>query len=342
MTLARSPNGMLDVEKARRYLAQSTDLEQIKQLRDKAEAITRYKRAQGAADESMARASVIARAAERRIGELLEAMPKNVGARAGGKKATPRGSVVEPRDSTPTLRDHGISKGQSHRYQTEASVSERDFDKLAEESIKKRKPLTANTLLGVAKLKQKVELAAELNARPVPTPEGRFHVIVIDPPWQYGARAEDTTHRGRNPYPDMPLEAIKALPVGERAEDNCVLWLWTTNAFMRAAYECLDAWGFAEKTILTWAKDRMGTGDWLRGQTEHCVMAIRGRPTVLLTNQTTLLNAPLREHSRKPDEFYALVEALCPGTKLEMFAREPRAGWRAWGAEDTKFERKSA
>lgn len=100
----------------------------------------------------------------------------------------------------------------------------------------------------------------------------------------------------------------------------------------------LDAWGFAEKTILTWAKDRMGTGDWLRGKTEHCILAVRGAPHVNLTNQTTLLTAPLRDHSRKPDEFYALVEALCPGSKLEVFARQQRPGWVVWGAESEKFD----
>ncbi|MGA2513319.1 MAG: MT-A70 family methyltransferase, partial [Candidatus Limnocylindrales bacterium] len=91
--------------------------------------------------------------------------------------------------------------------------------------------------------------------------------------------------------------------------------------------------GFEPKTILTWAKDRMGTGDWLRGQTEHCLMCVRGHPTVTLTNQTTLLHGPMREHSRKPDEFFTLVESLCPGSKLELFAREARPGWAAWGAE---------
>jgi hypothetical protein len=64
----------------------------------------------------------------------------------------------------------------------------------------------------------------------------------------------------------------------------------------------------------------MGTGDWLRGKTEHCILAVRGQPTVTLTNQTTLLDGPVREHSRKPEEFYALVEALCPGSKVELFA----------------------
>ena len=96
----------------------------------------------------------------------------------------------------------------------------------------------------------------------------------------------------------------------------------------------LSAWGFEHKTILTWAKDRFGFGDWLRGQTEHCIMAVRGNPTTTLTNQTTLLTAPMRAHSQKPEAFYAIVESLCPAPAyLELFARQARRGWTAWGAE---------
>ena len=121
-----------------------------------------------------------------------------------------------------------------------------------------------------------------------------------------------------------------------------VLWLWCTNAFMREAYQCLDAWSFKEKTILTWDKEKIGLGDWLRNVTEHCIMAVRGHPVVSLTNQTTIIREKRREHSRKPEAFYSLVEALCPGSKLEMFARQSRRGWASWGAESEKFGAEAA
>lgn len=177
----------------------------------------------------------------------------------------------------------------------------------------------------------RAQRAAEIVAEPPPLPTGPFRVIVADPPWNYSNRADDATHRARNPYPDMSIEDICALPVGDLAADDAVLWLWTTNAHMFQAFSVLAAWGFEQKTILTWVKDRMGTGHWLRGQSEHCLLAVRGYPTVLLMNQTTVLHGPLREHSRKPDEFYALVEALCPGSKVELFARQVRDGWVAHG-----------
>ena len=188
-----------------------------------------------------------------------------------------------------------------------------------------------------AKVERKHALAAEIRGEPPPAPTGPYRVIVADPPWRYDKRAEDPTHRGANPYPDMTTAEICAIRVEEFAHQDCILWLWTTNAFMRDAFAVLDAWGFSEKTILTWAKQKMGVGDWLRGQTEHCILATRGHPVATLTNETTLLTADTREHSRKPDDFYALVERLCPGSKVEMFSRETRPGWAVWGAETGKF-----
>src|SRR5260370_19285522 len=177
---------------------------------------------------------------------------------------------------------------------------------------------------------QKEAIVAQIKREPLPTPKGPFRVIVIDPPWPY------RTGRWR-PYPDMSLGEIKALPVANLAHGDCMLWLWTTNAFMREAFECLDALGFESRTILTWVKDRMGLGEWLRGQPEHSILAVKGKHGVTLSSQTTALSAPKREHSRKPSEFYVLVESLCPGNKLEMFARETRPDCQAWGAETDFF-----
>lgn len=170
-----------------------------------------------------------------------------------------------------------------------------------------------------------------------PQPQGPFRVIVADPPWSYDNRADDAAHRAANPYPSMPLDDIKALRVGDIAEDDSILWLWTTNAHLPVAFEVIRAWDFEYKTMLTWVKDRMGTGDWLRGQTEHCLMCVKGRPVVTLSNQTTVIHGPLREHSRKPEEFYRMVETLCPGSKLDYFARELRDGWACYGNDTTKF-----
>jgi N6-adenosine-specific RNA methylase IME4 len=181
------------------------------------------------------------------------------------------------------------------------------------------------------KLKVRTQ-AEELSKEPPPLPTGPFRVIVVDPPWHYGLRDRDPSSRSVAPYPTMSMETIKKLDVAALAADDCVLWLWTTNAHRQFAFDVLRAWGFQYETILTWVKNKMGTGVWLRGQSEQCLFARRGRPLVNLTNQTTIIHGSVREHSRKPEEFYQMVEALCPGSKVELFAREARPGWAAHGS----------
>ena len=140
----------------------------------------------------------------------------------------------------------------------------------------------------------------------------------------------------------MELAEIKNLPVENIVSDDAILWLWVPNAHLPDAFEVITAWGFQYKTALTWGKNRIGVGDWLRGQTELCLFAVRGKPTVSLTNQSTLLKADVREHSRKPEEFYSLVESLCPGSKVELFARTQREGWVSHGDQATLFSENRA
>jgi N6-adenosine-specific RNA methylase IME4 len=172
----------------------------------------------------------------------------------------------------------------------------------------------------------KIARQAELiRAEPPPLPgQGPYRVIVADPPWPYEVRSEDPSHRASYTYPQMSIAAICALPVGAIAAQDAILWLWTTNHHMREAFAVLDAWRFQQKTILTWGKPQIGQGDWLRSQTEHCLMAVRGKPVVTVSNQSTLLCAPkrIRGHSVKPIEFYAFVESVCPAPRYaDVFSR---------------------
>jgi N6-adenosine-specific RNA methylase IME4 len=277
--------------------------------------------------------------------ELALTLEPLIAARAKAKQRLSRGrgrqkglTDLSNLSSTNTRREiakaAGISEGTIDKARVIAArAPEAVKEKLrrGETTIDKEHKAIVQTERKAAQI-AKIETAAAL-------PDGLFDVIAADPPWAYAKRAEDATHRGAAPYPSMTVEEIAALPVGGRASADCILWLWTTNAFMEQAYSVARAWGFEVKTILTWVKDRMGTGDWLRGQTEHCLMAVRGRPAVNLTNQTTFLRGPLREHSRKPDEFFALVDVLCVGRKCELFAREQRPGWAAFGAELDQFAR---
>lgn len=218
----------------------------------------------------------------------------------------------------------------------------------AVEAIKRSKKIPAakkERFLGrIAQLEERVKLA-------LPILEETYQVIVCDPPWYYELRSDDKTHRNKIDYPPMKLKDILKLPIPKLSDrQGCVLWLWTTNNHMGDAFKCLDKWGYELKTILTWEKvtkagePHLGTGHWLRNCTEHCLLGVRGEVSSFshqktLTNQPTILRARRRQHSRKPEEFYKLVETLSPdATKLEMFARQTRQGWQSWGNEVNKFD----
>jgi N6-adenosine-specific RNA methylase IME4 len=158
-----------------------------------------------------------------------------------------------------------------------------------------------------------------------PLPKGTYRTLVIDPPWQYESQ--------RATYPTMSLDQLKALPVSKLLGAEAFAWVWTTNAMIEEAFACVRAWGLQPKTMLTWAKDRPGTGHWLMGQTEHALFCVRGSPKMTSIGASTLLQAPSRNHSEKPEAFYDLVEKMCPGPRLDMFARSKRRGWTSWGAE---------
>ena len=199
--------------------------------------------------------------------------------------------------------------------------------------------MTANEAYKEIKKKEREEYidkqVEEIQSNKFLPPLGTFEVIVIDPPWQYGTKYDPDGRRAANPYPEMSLEEIGNINLP--ASDDCILWLWTTHKFMRHSFDLLDKWGFRDVAIVTWIKNRMGLGSWLRSQSEFCIMAVKGSPKVNLTNQTTIVYGAMREHSRKPDEFYEFVDGLCTGYKLDYFSREKRDGWVVFGNDTEKF-----
>jgi len=173
----------------------------------------------------------------------------------------------------------------------------------------------------------------ELQKTAIEKPTGLFDVIVIDPPWNYGTdeNYNPESFRGTTPYVTMSLEEIKniKLPIKE----DCVLWLWTTNTFLPECYPLLKEWGFELKSMVTWDKQHIGTGKWLRSKTEHCLLAIRGKPFFNNTKWSTLISEKRTEHSAKPEIFYKMVDEICAGRKLDYFARKKRDGWDVYGDE---------
>lgn len=131
----------------------------------------------------------------------------------------------------------------------------------------------------------------------------------------------------------MSARDICALPVASLAADNAHLWLWSTNASRPAAFEVMESWGFTYRSILTWIKPNYKLGVYLRTQTEHLLLGIRGKAPIQFRGQGTWFYAPRQEHSHKPEEQYAIIERCSPGLYVELFTRRRQPGWSVWGNE---------
>lgn len=175
----------------------------------------------------------------------------------------------------------------------------------------------------------------------LPELEGLFDVISIDPPWPYEGESKKVTsfdsvgRRSANPYPEMSTNEIKEieLPLME----NSVVLLWTTHKFLPDAFEILKEWGLDYKATLVWNKQKIGMGAWFRMQCEFCLVGIKGKPYWENTTFRDIFEEPRREHSRKPDLFFEMIEKITLGRRLEYFSREKRNGWEVFGNDINKF-----
>lgn len=156
--------------------------------------------------------------------------------------------------------------------------------------------------------------------------EGKHRALIIDPPWDYEWLS--VAGRAAPGYATMTHEELLALDVGAWAEDDCHLYLWTTNNFMTRAVELMEHWGFQHKTILTWVKPRWGLGSYFRNQTEHVLFGVRGELRTRVDNISTIIEAPLGKHSAKPEEFYNIVRRASYPPFGEAFQRTARDDFR--------------
>jgi len=324
-------NSLVIFTKASQMLAEAVTVQKAKELKDLALTAADWAKRKGMGQQAIAYAQSYALQAERRMGEMLKTTERNKGAKGIGR------SAVMSSDRTPTLKDIGITKNESARAQKVADINEDIFSEI----ISGEKPITK--ALGELKLAERrtdiKRQKSDIASGKTKLPEGKYEIIVIDPPWRYSEKEDagydSNSFRGTTPYPTMSIDEIKKLKLP--ASNDCIVWLWTTQKHLKYAFGILESWGFEDKAILTWCKNKMGIGKWLRSKSEFCIMAVKGKPKINLTNQTTVLNADAREHSRKPDEFYSMVDELCIGRKLDYFSRESRKGWDSHGVEASKF-----
>ncbi|MDD5089794.1 MAG: MT-A70 family methyltransferase [Candidatus Wallbacteria bacterium] len=178
----------------------------------------------------------------------------------------------------------------------------------------------------------------------------KFSTVLADPPWQFKNRTGKVApeHKRLNRYSTMTLKDIKELPVSKVLEETAHLYLWVPNALLLEGIEVLKAWGFTYKTNLVWHKvrkdggpDGRGVGFYFRNTTELILFGVKGKDARTLSpgrSQVNIIRSMKREHSRKPDETYNLIESCSPGPFLELFARGSRKNWVTWGNQADDYD----
>lgn len=278
--------------------------------------------------------------AEVRLGELRKTVQKE---RGGDRKSISRRIEI---DKTPLKQfDESAKLTKDIAPQLETLASYPDIVERVKAEAKEQGTLvTRQVVLGAIKAAKRETLRAERQAViekqikdsdqsiDLYHPLYKYRVIYADPPWQYSDKQDIETLGGaQKHYPTMPLEELKSLPIP--AEDNAVLFLWTTSPMLEDSFKVINAWGFQYKSSFVWDKVAHNMGHYNSVRHEFLLIAVRGScvPDVKKLFDS-VQSIERKEHSKKPEAFRNIIDTLYThGKKLEMFARETHAGWDVWG-----------
>jgi N6-adenosine-specific RNA methylase IME4 len=183
------------------------------------------------------------------------------------------------------------------------------------------------------------ERLAQLKSKGVELPLGKYSCLIVDPPWQMQKIERDVRpNQVEFDYPTMTEDELKSFPLPQLSGDDCHLYLWTTQKHLPLALRLADHWGFKYQCLLTWRKNVGFTPFSWMYSTEHVLFCTKGSLPLLRMGVRLDFEAKVREHSRKPDEFYDIVREVSPGPRLDVFSREKRDGFDQYGNEVAKFE----
>jgi N6-adenosine-specific RNA methylase IME4 len=327
--VAEADGALVRYDAACRALAEAKAIDEVRDIRDKAAALQFYAR-QAKNKNLEADAVEIRMRATRRLDQLRQAQKETIGLNTGAMGIGVRGNE----NPAPTLASQGIDKNLAKQARILGALSDEQFEASVartREAVQRTVKIEADRTERIQKIIELSKGNAELST------EQRYPVVYCDPPWRYENPPIGATNRAiENHYPTMGLDSICALPVAQLATDDAVLFLWATAPKLAECLKVLEAWGFVYRTNLVWVKDRIGLGYHVRNQHELLLIAKRGDipPPEPFNRPASVLTAPRREHSRKPDEAYALIERMYPELpKIELFARHSRGGWSSWGNE---------
>ena len=328
--LINSPREIVLLSQAKRALAEAGTIDDIRAIRDKAEAARKYAASACLGLEIQNHAAEIKLRAERKAGELLAELRL----RGGDRRSDSRPASLR-------LQDIGVNKDQSSRWQLEACVSVRDFETFLTREREAGRELTSAGLIKLAKRLRACEetvassqcesgdchVVTELEEL---VGSGlRFACIYADPPWRYGNQG--TRAATGNHYPTMSVPEICEMPIGSLAEERAHLHLWTTNGFLFDARLVLEAWGFAYKSCLVWVKPQMGLGNYWRVAHEFLLLGVRGGLPFGDRSMRSWVVAKRAGHSVKPEAVRQMIETVSLGPYLELFGRRRIPGWTVFG-----------
>lgn len=269
------------------------------------------------------RSSAIAADGRRKMSEAMAGLP-----------AVKKGESRKPKDvAAHSEPQHGNGRHVARDARAaDAHVSSSTMARA--EFIAKRPEIAEKVVSGEMKPSEAIrQIKRDRIEKEAPAPTGKYRVIYADPPWSYGNTQPDYHTEQRDHYPVMPLSDICAIPVREWAEDDAVLFLWVTSPILEESFQVIRAWGFKYKASFVWDKVHHNMGHYNSVRHEFLLVCVRGscQPDVRKLFDS-VQSIERTEHSKKPAEFYGIIETIYTnGDRLEMFARNPREGWKGYG-----------
>jgi N6-adenosine-specific RNA methylase IME4 len=315
------------LDTARLALSEAKTIQETKKILDIAAAAEIYAKRQQLGDDAIHYATSIKVEALAQLGRMLKDSAENEQrqTRGGDRKSKLQNDTLI---YVPTLAEMGLDKRTSKLAQDIAALSDDQIEK-----IKSGVTAISKATSG-ARRQDRVEQVQEISRSNSELKTNKLYpVIYADPPWRY-EHSISNSREIENQYPTMELDDICALPVGEVASKDAILFIWATSPKLTEAMRVVESWGFNYRTNMVWVKDKIGMGYYARQRHELLLIATRGElPTPEPANRPdSVMEFPRTEHSKKPPEVYEIIEKMYPEyQKLELFARNKRQGWESWG-----------
>jgi N6-adenosine-specific RNA methylase IME4 len=298
--------------------------------------------AEGVRQQKKEEAQMLAEAlldAEVRIGEILALMPKGSGGDRGNQYTggkSDSGVTFATDSKEAAAQQLGFDRKQVSRFQTLAANKDL-VEQIKQEAREADDLATRTAVLQAVRVrdieKRRQEIRDNLEIQEVKPGEKKYRIIYADPPWKYGNAMPDYVTEPQDYYSLMATADICAMPIKEIAEDNAVLFMWTTSPHLPEAFEVIEAWGFTYKTTFIWDKIKHNMGHYNSVRHEILLVCTRGACTPDVKKLfDSVVSIERTEHSKKPEFFREIIETIYThGNKIELFARQSPAGWDVFG-----------